>query len=326
MVLKIFGLFCFCCLSAFNAQAQPALFNEDKPLRIIVPFAPGGPIDQSVRILAQALHNPLGTIVVENRPGAGGNLGMAMLARAQPDGKTIGVATTATQAINPWLFTTLPFDPIKDFSPITLMVKVPNVVVMNTSRARSLGIRTLSDLFLYGTTHPDVLNYGSAGNGSAGHLSAEMLKSEGHFSATHIPFNGGALAQLALLSGQVDFTVDNLASASANLKSGQLLALAVTSPQSSGFLPQTPAVAQTLKNFDVQTWWGLSAPAHTPTATIEQIHNAVVQSLSDPVVRQKFDLLMSPVATSSPEEFGQLIKNELQKYQSVVKSSGARVD
>jgi tripartite-type tricarboxylate transporter receptor subunit TctC len=153
-----------------------------------------------------------------------------------------------------------------------------------------------------------------------------MLKREGHFSATHIPFNGGAPAQLALLSGQVDFTVDNLASASANLKTGQLLALAVTSPQRSNFLPETPTVSQTLKNFDVQTWWGLSAPALTPSATIEQLHGAVVQTLLDPMVRQKFDLLMSPVATSSSEEFSQLIKSELKKYQAVVKNSGAKVD
>ena len=313
-------------LGIYTAQAQNALFNDAKPLRIIVPFAAGGPIDQSVRILAQALHNQLGTIVVDNRPGAGGNLGMAILARAQPDGRTIGVATTATQAINPWLFEQLPFDPVKDFSPITLMVKVPNVVVMNTARAKALGVHSLADLFQYGSSHPNALNYGSASNGSAGHLSAEMLKTEGHFSATHIPFNGGALAQLALLSGQVDFTVDNLASASANLKTGQLLALAVTSPQRSNFLPDTPTVSQTLKNFEIQTWWGLSAPALTPSATIEQLHGAVVQTLLDPSVRQKFDLLMSPVDTSSSEEFSQLIKSELKKYQAVVKNSGAKVD
>ncbi len=309
-----------------SAQAQNMAANDLKPLRIIVPFAAGGPIDQTVRILAQALNPTLGTIVVDNHPGAGGNLGMALLARSLPDGRTIGVATTATQAINPWLFSHLSFDPIKDFAPITLMVKVPNVVVMNTARAKALGIASLSDLFEYGATHPNALNYGSGGNGSAGHLSAEILKSEGHFNAVHIPFNGAALAQMALMSGQVDFNVDNLASAAAKLKSGQLLALAVTSPVRSNFLPDVPQVSQTLKNFDVQTWWGLSAPANTPTSIVAQLHQAFAQALSDKRVAQQFDQLMSPAAPSSPEEFSRLIQTELQKYQAVVKISGAKVD
>jgi tripartite-type tricarboxylate transporter receptor subunit TctC len=309
-----------------SAQAQNMANNDPKPLRIIVPFAAGGPIDQTVRILAQALNPTLGTIVVDNHPGAGGNLGMALLARSLPDGRTIGVATTATQAINPWLFSHLSFDPIKDFAPITLMVKVPNVVVMNTARAKALGIASLSDLFDYGASHPNALNYGSGGNGSAGHLSAEILKSEGHFNAVHIPFNGAALAQMALMSGQVDFNVDNLASAAAKLKSGQLLALAVTSPVRSNFLPDVPQVAQTLKNFDVQTWWGLSTPANTPTSIVAQLHQAFKQALSDKRVAQQFDQLMSPATPSSPEEFSRLIQTELQKYQAVVKISGAKVD
>ncbi len=332
MKFKLKGLSTVLCMLALwtgalsSAQAQNMAFNDLKPLRIIVPFAAGGPIDQTVRILAQSLHTQLGTIVVDNHPGAGGNLGMTLLARSLPDGRTIGVATTATQAINPWLFSNLSFDPIKDFVPITLMVKVPNVVVMNTTRAKALGISSLSDLFEYGATHPNALNYGSGGNGSAGHLSAEILKSEGHFNAVHIPFNGAALAQMALMSGQVDFNVDNLASAAAKLKSGQLLALAVTSPVRSNFLPDVPPVAQTLKNFDVQTWWGLSAPANTPSSIVAQLHQAFVQALTDKRVAQQFDQLMSPAAPSSPEEFSRLIQTELQKYQSVVKISGAKVD
>ena len=332
MKLKIRGLFAVLPMLGLliwglsNAQAQNMVFNDIKPLRIIVPFAAGGPIDQTVRVLAQALHTKLGSIVVDNHPGAGGNLGMTLLARSLPDGRTIGVATTATQAINPWLFSHLSFDPVKDFSPITLMVKVPNVVVMNATRAKALGIGSLADLFEYGTAHPNALNYGSGGNGSAGHLSAEILKSEGHFNAVHIPFNGAALAQMALMSGQVDFNVDNLASAAAKLKSGQLLALAVTSPVRSNFLPDVPPVAQTLKNFDVQTWWGLSAPANTPSSIVAQLHQAFVQALTDKRVAQQFDQLMSPAAPSSPEEFSRLIQTELQKYQSVVKISGAKVD
>ena len=234
--------------------ATPVLAQSDKVTRIVVPFGAGGPIDQTARILAEAVKPTLGTVIVENRPGAGGNIGVSAVAKAAPDGLTLGIATTASHGINPWLFSKLPYDPAKDFAPVTQMLRVPNVLVMNAESAARLHINTLADLIAYAKKNPGKLNYGSGGNGSAGHLAGEMFKQGAGIFAVHIPYNGGNPAQLALLSGQVDFNIDNLATAAPNIKSGKLKALAVTTAQPSPMLPGVPAMAQTIKGFEVDTW------------------------------------------------------------------------
>ena len=193
-------------LLASGAWAQGA-----KPIRLIVPYAPGGPLDITARVLAERVKDSLGTVVVENRPGAGGNIGADAIAKAAPDGYTIGIAATATHAVNPWLFAKMPYNAATDFAAITQMVRVPNVLVMNAEAAQRLHINTLADLIAYAKANPAKLNYGSGGNGSAGHLAGEMFKKEAGIFALHIPYNGGNPAQLALLSGQVDFNLDNLA-------------------------------------------------------------------------------------------------------------------
>ena len=228
--------------------------TAQQPTRIIVPYAAGGPIDLTVRALAERAREGLGPIIIENRPGAGGNLGVSLVAKAVPDGRTLGIAATATHAINPWLFNKMPFDASKDFVPITQMVRVPNVVVMNTEVADRLGIKSISDFIRYAKANPGKLNYGSGGNGSAGHLAGEMLKQSAGIFAVHIPYNGGAPAQLGLLSGQVDFNIDNLSTAAANIKSGRLRALAVTSTQRSPVLPDVPPMADSLPGFAIDTW------------------------------------------------------------------------
>ncbi|MEY3273557.1 MAG: hypothetical protein RLZZ341_2463, partial [Pseudomonadota bacterium] len=177
--------------------------------RIVVPFAPGGPIDVTARLLAEQVKDSLGPVVVENRPGAGGNLGVDLVAKAPPDGLTIGIAATAMHAINPWLFAKLPFDPIKDFAPVMQMVRIPNVLVMNAETARRLGIADLKGFLAHAKANPGRLNYGSGGMGSAGHLGGEILKQRGGFFAVHIPYGGAAPSQQALLAGQVDYTLDN---------------------------------------------------------------------------------------------------------------------
>ncbi|RPE64513.1 tripartite-type tricarboxylate transporter receptor subunit TctC [Tibeticola sediminis] len=207
--------------------------DSGKPLRLIVPYAPGGPIDTTARVLAEQVKGSLGPVVIENRPGAGGNIGADAVAKAAPDGYTIGIAAVATHAINPWLFAKMPFDAARDFAPITQMVRVPNVLVMNAATAERLRIRSVSDLVAYARSRPGELNYGSGGNGSAGHLAGEWFKREAKIFVVHIPYNGGAPAQLALLSGQVDFNFDNLATAAPNLSAGKIRALAVTTAQRS---------------------------------------------------------------------------------------------
>ena len=313
-------------LLALSFLAFSTPLSAQQPTRIIVPYAAGGPIDLTVRALAERAREGLGPIVVENRPGAGGNLGVSMVAKAAPDGRTLGIAATATHAINPWLFNKMPFDASKDFAPITQMVRVPNVVVMNTEVADRLGIKTMSDFIRYAKANPGKLNYGSGGNGSAGHLAGEMLKQSAGIFAVHIPYNGGAPAQLGLLSGQVDFNIDNLATAAANIKSGRLRALSVTSTQRSPVLPDVPPIAESLPGFAIDTWWGIIAPAGTPTDTVNRLNQIFTSALNSPELRQRFAALLAEPTPTSADTFGRFMAQERQRYESVVKSTGARVD
>ena len=308
------------------ALGTPLAGAQTKPIHLIVPYAAGGPLDVTARALAEQVKGSLGTVIIENKPGAGGNIGMDLVARSSPDGQTIGVAAVATMAINPWLYSRMPYDAAKDFSPITQMVRVPNVLVMNADTASRLHINSLADLIAYARKNPGKLNYGSGGNGSAGHLAGEMFKQQAGLFAVHIPFNGGNPAQLALLSGQVDFNIDNLATAAPNIKSGKLKALAVTTAERSKLLPGVPAMAETLKGFQIDTWWGLVAPAGTPADVIAKLNKAFTDALKAPETQQRFGLLMAEPVATTPEQFGQFMTRERARYQDVVKRSGAKVD
>ena len=308
------------------AASTAAFAQPSKPIRLIVPYAPGGPLDVTARALAEQVKDSLGTVIVENKPGAGGNIGSDYVAKATPDGSVIGLAAVATHAINPWLFSKMPYDAARDFAPITQMVRVPNVLVMNADTAARLKINTLADLIAYAKRNPGQLNYGSGGNGSAGHLAGEMFKQGAGVFAVHIPYNGANPAQLALVSGQVDFNIDNLASAAANIKAGKLKALAVTTAKRSPMLPGVPAMAETLKGFEVDTWWGLVAPAGTPKDVIDKLNAAFTAALKSPETQQRFAMLMAEPVPTTPEQFGQLMQRERARYEPVVKRSGAKVD
>ncbi len=294
--------------------------------RLIVPFAAGGAIDVTARVIAEAAKGALGNIVIDNKPGGGGGIGVDLVAKAPPDGLTLGIAAVAMHAINPWLFGKLPYDPIKDFAPITQMVRIPNVLVMNTDTARRLNIASLKDFLAYARAHPGQLNYASGGNGSAGHLGGEIFKSRAGFFAVHIPYNGGAPSQLALLSGQVDYSLDNLATAAVNIRAGKLLPLAVTSAQRSPLLPEVPTIADTLPGFEIDTWWGLIAPAGTPRDVVARLNAAFVAALQAPETKARYAQLMAEPVPSTPEQFAGLIQRELKRYESVVKSSGAKAE
>jgi tripartite-type tricarboxylate transporter receptor subunit TctC len=311
---------------ALSAMAWAPAWAQGKTIRIIVPYAAGGPIDVTARALAERVKDSLGTVIIENRPGAGGNLGADLVAKAAPDGLTIGIAATATHAINPWLFAKMPYDASRDFAPITQMLRVPNVLVMNAETAQRLKINTLADLVSYAKANPAKLNFGSGGNGSAGHLAGEMFKRAAGIFAVHIPYNGGNPAQLALLSGQVDFNFDNLATAAANIKAGRLKALAVTTGQRSSALPDIPSMSETLKDFEIDTWWGLVAPAATPRDVVERLNKAFVAALQTPETKTRFAQLMAEPVGNTPEQFGAFMKKELARYETVVKASGAKVD
>ena len=315
-----------CAATAAVVLSPAALAQDAKPIRLVVPYAPGGPIDVTARALAERVRDTLGTVIIDNKPGAGGNIGADFVAKAAPDGLTIGIAATATHAVNPWLYKRMPYDAGKDFAAITQMVRVPNVLVMNAEKADRLKIKTVADLIAYAKANPAKLNYGSGGNGSAGHLAGEMFKQRAGIYALHIPYRGANPAQLALLSGEVDYNIDNLAAAAPNIKSGKLRALAVTTAQASPALPAVPPLSDTIKGFAIDTWWGLVAPAGTPKDVIAKLNKAFVAALNAPETQTRFATLLAEPVPTTPEQFEALMQAERAKYQSVVKASGATVD
>ncbi|MFN9475860.1 Bug family tripartite tricarboxylate transporter substrate binding protein, partial [Acidovorax sp.] len=294
--------------------------------RLCGPSAPGGPSDAPARPRAAGVRDSLGTVIIDNKGGAGGNIGADAIAKAAPDGLTIGISATATHAVNPWLYSRMPYDAGKDFAGITQMVRVPNVLVINAAKAEQLKINTLADLIAYAKANPAKLNYGSGGNGSAGHLAGEMFKQRAGIFALHIPYRGANPAQLALLAGEVDFNIDNLAAAAPNIRAGKLKALAVTSLAASPNLPGVPPLSDTFKGFSIDTWWGLVAPAATPKPVIDKLNKAFVAALNAPETKTRFGLLLAEPVATTPAQFDSFMAAERAKYQQVVKASGAKVD
>ncbi len=321
-----------------DVLATTALFSTasawaqaPRPMRLIVPYPPGGPLDIAARALADKVKDSLGVVVVENRPGAGGNLGADIVAKAAPDGLTVVMGAVATHAINPWLYARMPYNALADFTPITLVAQVPNVLVMNAEAAQRLGIASLRDLLAYAKKNPGKLNYGSGGNGSAGHLAGEMFKTQAGLFMVHIPYAGGPAAQLALVSGQVDLNFDNLAAAAANIKSGKLRALAVTTSKRSSAMPELPTIAESgrefgLGGFDIQTWFGLFGPARLPADVSARLNRAFVDALNSAELKARLASLMAEPSPSTPEAFAQFVRSEHAKYEAVVKRSGAKAE
>ncbi len=319
---------------ALLALAAAPLFAQaqsDRPIRLVVPYPAGGPLDTIARVLAEKTKDTLGTVIVENRAGAGGNIGADQVARSAPDGHTIVMGAIATHAINPWLYAKIPYHPIRDFTPITLVAQVPNVLVMNAATAERLNIKTVGDLVKYAKANPGKLNYGSGGNGSGGHLAGEMFKTQAGVFMVHIPYAGGSPAQLGLLSGDVDLNFDNLATASANIKSGKLRAIAVTTKARSSLVPEIPSIAEAGKSlglgeFDVNTWFGLFGPANLPADVTARLNKAFVGALNSPDVKARMAGLLAEPSPTTPDAFAAFVKKELAKYEQVVKASGAVVN
>ena len=311
------------------AAAQGAAYPS-KPIRLIVPYPPGGPLDTAARTLAERVKDSLGTVVVENRPGAGGNIAVDYVAKQPADGYSLVIGAVATHAINPWLFTKLPYDPIKDFAPITLIAQVPNVLVMTPETAGKLGINSVPDLIAFMRRNPGKLSYASGGNGSGGHMAGELLKSMTGVSMVHIPYAGAAPAQLGLLGGQTDLMFDNLASAAANIRAGKLRAFAVTTLAHAASFPEVPTMSEAggkeLAGFDITTWFGVFAPAGTPQPIVYRLNDEVRKALVTPEMRERLSRMGAEPSPTTPEQFAAFIRAELAKYQKVVKFSGAKVD
>jgi tripartite-type tricarboxylate transporter receptor subunit TctC len=325
--LLLAGLFVLGSTANSWAQAPDDAYPV-KPIRFVVPYPPGGPLDQVARLLAEPMRVSLGqAVVVENRPGAGGNLGADLIAKSAPDGYTIVMGAVATHAINPALFKRMPYDANKDFSAITRVASVPNVLIMNPETANRLGIGNVRDLIGFAKRNPGKLNFASGGNGSAGHLAGELFKQLAGVSMVHIPYPGAAPAQLGLIAGQTDLMFDNLASAATRIRSGQLRAFAVTTAERSNFFPDLPTIAQSgLKGFDINTWFGVFAAGNTPVSIQTKLHSEIARALAEPAIKERMQRMGIVPAPMSPEAFTTFVRSEQRKYALVVKQSGAQVD
>ena len=314
-------------LIAIQAYSQPAW--PTKPVKIIVPFAPGGTTDLLARAMAPELSKAFGqSFIVENKAGAGGNVGADAVAKAPADGYTLLMGTVGTHGINVALYDKMPFDPVKDFAPVTLVAGVPNVMVMNSEKAKALGINTVADFIKVAKANPGKLNMASSGNGTSIHLAGELFKSMSGTYLVHFPYRGSGPALLDLVGGTMDVMFDNLPSALPQIKAGKLKALAVTSAQRSAVLPDVPTIEEAgkLKGFDASSWFGLLAPAGTPPDVVNRIQQEVAKSLSSPAVKEKLLAQGAIPGGNSPQDFAKMIAAEIKKWAQVVKASGAKVD
>jgi tripartite-type tricarboxylate transporter receptor subunit TctC len=293
-------------------------------VKLIVPFPPGGTTDILGRIAAAEFNKIPGfQAIVENRAGAGGNIGSEIVSKAAPDGNTLLVCTVGTHGINASLYNKLPYDPIKDFEPITLLATVPNVLVVHPS----LPVNSVSDLIKFARSKPGKLNYASSGNGTSIHLSGELFKAMTGTFMTHIPYRGSAPALIDLVAGQVDLMFDNLPSALPFIKAGKLRAIALTSSKPSSALPGIPTIASTgIDGYEASSWFGLMAPAKTPAAMVQRYQQVIAKSLQQADIREKMLGQGAEPVGNTPEEFGAYIKAEIAKWGKVVKSSGAKID
>ena len=308
------------------ASAQSAW--PTKPVRIVVPFAPAGTTDILARALAPELSKAFGQpFVIENKPGAGGNLGADLVAKSS-DGHTLLMGTVGTHAINPALYAKMPYDHVKDFVPITLVAGVPNVLVMNPAKAEALGIKSVPDLIRVAKASPGKLNMASSGNGTSIHLAGELFKTMTGTYMVHFPYRGSGPALLDLIGGNMDLMFDNLPSAMPHIKAGKIKALAVTSAERSAALPELPTVAEAgpLKGFEASSWFGLLAPAGTPAEVVNRLQQETAKALATPALKERLQAQGAVPSGMSPADFTKFIAAETKKWATVVKASGATVD
>jgi tripartite-type tricarboxylate transporter receptor subunit TctC len=319
------GLLAIALMMAFAVALGAAKSETNwptRPVRIIVGFAAGGSTDVTARIVAQALSERLGqSVIVENRPGAGGNIGAEAVAKADPDGYTLLLATNGTLAANPSLFKKLPFNVKKDFAPIALTAFVPNLLVVNPS----VPATNLADFIAYAEANPGKLNFGSSGNGTSLHIAGELFNVLAGVNMTHVPYRGGALALTDLLAGQIQLMFEPVVEVIEQVRAGKVRALGVTTVKRSALLPDVPTIAESLPGYEITGWNGLLAPAATPSDIITRLNRATDEALHSSAVREKLAEQGSEPAGGTPAEFGAFLDSELIKWKKLVEISGATV-
>jgi len=320
-ILQRAALFVTLAVTAIGVLAQP---YPSKPIRLVVPFPAGGTTDILAREVGQRLALSLGQpVVIDNRPGAAGNIGSELVAKSAPDGYTLLMATVGTHAINPNLYARMPYDHIKDFAPVVLVAGVPNVLEVTPS----LPVHSVADLIKLAKEKPGQINFASSGSGTSIHLSGELFKTMAGVDMTHVPYKGSAAAITDLIGGQVQVMFDNLPSSLPQIKAGKLRAIAVTSAQRAPALPDVPTIAESgLPGFEATSWFGLVAPAGTPSSIIGRINADVNQWLQSSEAKEKLLAQGAVAAGGSPEQFTAYIRSETEKWSRVVKASGAKVD
>jgi len=310
------------------ALLSPSAAAQDwpsRPVHLIVPYAPGGPVDLSARLIAPKLQAALGQpVIVENKPGAGGNIGADFVAKSPPDGYTLVMGAIATHAINPALYPKFPYDPVRDFRHVALLVQVPNVLVVNND----VPARKVAELIQLLKAKPGKLDFASGSTGSTGHLAGELFKQMTGTYMVHIPYKGSAPAVADLLAGRVQLMFDNLASALPNIQAGKVRALAVTTLKRSAFVPNLPTLDESgLKGFDMTTWWGLMAPSQTPPPVVERLAAESTQALQSSDLVERWRTMGSEVpAVRTPAAFSAFVERERKLYGELVKRSGATAD
>ena len=292
---------------ALGGEARAQEF-PDRPVTLVVPFAAGGSTDVVARIIGQKMSDDLGQqVVVENVAGAGGNLGADRVARAEPDGYTILMGTVATHALNPLILKTKPYDPEKDFAPVSLLVLVPNVLVVNPQ----LPVKNVDELLALLKASPDQYAYASSGNGTPLHLSGELFKKMAGVSMQHVPYKGSGPALNDVIGNQVPIMFDNLPSSSGHITSGTLKALAAS-------FPDVPTIAETIPGYETYTWNALFAPAGTPKDVIDRLNASAKKALADPAVAEKMKGFSATIVASTPDELGAHLRSEIAKWRKVV--------
>ena len=314
-----------CALGIMLIVALPVLAQSypSKPIRLVLPYPPGGGTDVIARPLAQKLTEQLGQqVIVDNRGGAGGNIGMEFVAKSPADGYTLLFALTAQYAVNLSLYPKLPYDPVRDYAPISLLANAPYLLVVHPA----LPAKSVAELVALVKARPGQLSYSSSGNGSGAHLAGEMLRSLARVEIVHVPYKGAGPAMPDLIAGQVQLSFITYTAAGPHIKTGRLRALGVTTAKRSPTLPDLPAIGETVAGYDSAVWYGFAAPAGTPPEVVAKLNIEVLRVLAAPDFRSRITLeAVSPIG-STPEEFGSFMKSEIVRWAKVVKDSGAKVD